>query len=229
MPRRKNLSKSILASDDGWSTIPGRGRPILHLDSASPASRSPSPPPTDPELSRLASALSRARETVRGVAQLEELWEAVRTVRKSSKVERVIVLGLGSLVGRVAGSALLQLAVVEEILALLDATATAPATETATTPPRSKIQTIFRDPAFTSTDLAFLQQQQHTTESPDSPLDLSAASILIAPHLEFTVVRAILKTGWNPVLLLANDLKLFLDLFAPPPPLFFFADEEKRR
>jgi hypothetical protein len=169
---------------------------------------------------------------VRGVTQLEELWEAVRVVGKEGQgVERVYVLGLGSLVGSGAGSSILQLAVVEEVLVLLSAAAASSAATTATAAatvetaaaaaaPPPKIQTIFRDPAFTRTDHAFLLQRQYITESPDLPLAPTDSSILIAPHLEFSVVRDVLKTGWNPVLLLANDLKRFLDLFVPPSPPF---------
>ncbi|KAA8909760.1 hypothetical protein FN846DRAFT_905416 [Sphaerosporella brunnea] len=203
MPRRKNLTKSLHFSPDGWATVPGRHRAIPHLSPRGSAPEAEEEEEGDEAaeaeaLRRLRRALGSARTTVRALAQLAVVWDvAARLCPAPATIE---VWGLGSLRGGGGSSAVLQAAVVAEILSSL---------------PQAKAT--FRDPAFSALDRRFLREyfrhgeEEEEAREEEEEHDRDDNCILVAPHLEFSVLRDILA-AWSPRVLLTNDLVRFTEL-----------------
>lgn len=257
MPRRKHRSRNLLESADGWATVPGRNRPPVRLAvpaledrleqlSLSPPPRPPPSPPSRPRatcelLSLLAHELDGAYSILCAHPVLTPVRHALRLLhkhlRKPRGVQRrrwrrrrlvVLVLGLGSLEGATSSSSLLQLAMVLEIV---DALAAGGASGEGG---GEEVKVVFRDPAFTSADKAFLRQRWTVQDVGvgDVPDDCDdgggggeedaaadpADTVLIAPHLDFDVLAQHLRdtrVRRRPVLLVANDLEQFMDLSVP--------------
>ncbi|KAI5795817.1 hypothetical protein FPQ18DRAFT_325416 [Pyronema domesticum] len=199
MPRRKNLSKNIQLSDDGWAIIPGRNRAPMRLTLEDQLEKL-SITATEADHARLDRELVKASGEIREEATLSSLRDAVRALKQITK--RVLVLGLGSLVGATASSSMLQLAMVVEVLELLGR--------------KEEIDVVFRDPAFTGVDVAFLEKHERWTVEDalkKHAKDLETTpTVLIAPHLDFDVLAAHLGSTHLPILLLSNDLQHYMDL-----------------
>jgi hypothetical protein len=155
---------------------------------------------TEADHARLDRELVKASDEIREEAVLSSLRDAVCALKQITK--RVLVLGLGSLVGATASSSMLQLAMVVEVLELLGR--------------KEEIDVVFRDPAFTGVDVAFLEKHERWTVEDalkKHAKDLETTpTVLIAPHLDFDVLAAHLGSTHLPILLLSNDLQHYMDL-----------------
>ena len=85
-----------------------------------------------------------------------------------------------------------------------------------------EVEVVFRDPAFTSTDKAFLRErwtvQDVGVDDGGDSVAVPADTVLIAPHLDFDVLARHLhdtRARRRPVLLVSNDLEQFMDLSVP--------------
>ena len=85
-----------------------------------------------------------------------------------------------------------------------------------------EVEVVFRDPAFTSTDKAFLRKrwtvQDVGVDDGEDAVAVPTDTVLIAPHLDFDVLAQHLhdtRARRRPVLLVANDLEQFMDLSVP--------------
>jgi len=193
MPRRKNLTKDLLQSIDGWSIIPGRNRTPTSL----PLEDQISQLSITNDYSHLVRNLSSASDDLAKEAVLSPLRDAVSALK--SDVKRVLVLGLGSFEGVSGTSTMLQLAMVLEVVNALGGEA--------------EMQVVFRDPAFTGTDIAFLRGRWKVEDvgAQDGEKE-NGKTVLIAPHLNFDVLKSHLESTQPPVLMVSNDLQRFMDL-----------------
>ncbi|KAF8540143.1 hypothetical protein BDD12DRAFT_834545 [Trichophaea hybrida] len=193
MPRRKNLTKNLLHSTDGWSIVPGRN----HTPASLPLKDQISQLSITGDYSHLVRALTNVTSDLATDPALSPLRRAVSTLKLD--VERVLVLGLGNFEGVSGASTMLQLAMVLEIVNALSGEA--------------EMEVIFRDPAFTGTDIAFLRERWKVEDvgTQDEEVE-KGETVLVAPHLNFDVLKSHLECTKPPVLMVSNDLQRFMDL-----------------
>lgn len=84
--------------------------------------------------------------------------------------------------------------------------------------PAPKPDIVFRDPAFTDLDKSFLSAFGRVS---DTDVAGDATTLLLAPHLEFSVLAEHLGS-YRPMLVVCNDLDAFMDLYVP----FAYAESE---
>ena len=204
MPRHKHRARDLLDSDDGWATVPGRNRAPLRL--APPAEA----PASDLELDT--AALARALAVFRAQLAAEPVLAPALAAAAAltATVRTVLVLGLGSFALATQDSSLLQLGMVLSALDVL---------------PAPKPAVVFRDPAFTARDKAFLGAFGRVA---DADVAGDAGTLLLAPHLEFSVLAAHLET-YRPMLVVCNDLGAFMDLCVALPTVGWWETLTRRR
>ncbi|KAI5856507.1 hypothetical protein BZA05DRAFT_471564 [Tricharina praecox] len=222
-----------------------RGTLHLHLSSAAPfptppttttATTSAHPPRSQGDLT---AALSRAQRMLDGHALLRPLHDALpRDVRDVRDVWEILVLGLGSLHSATAPSSMLQLAMVLSILPWLEGTGKAPeirfvdpvftnedleflgqfgGATTSTTSTGAGAGAEGEGEGMTEQEKEESKEEvKEEAKEATKPAAAQASTILLAPHLDFSVLHSYLShcasTSTMPSVILSNDVRRFLEL-----------------